>query len=416
MPDTLLLYNIGELCTLEGGPRHGPQEMNDLAIRRDAAILIEDGLIEEVGDSEKLLKAAPRDAMRVNCGGRAVVPGFVDAHTHAVFAGDRVEEFEMKLQGARYADILAAGGGILRTVRLTREATRSELLKQLLARLSRMMEHGTTTAEVKTGYGLDLQTELKLLDVLDMAGDRHPIDIVPTFMGAHAVPPEFAGNAAAYADHVAHDMVPEVADRAEFIDVFCEHGVFDVDQSRLVLEAGAQQGMRVKVHADELARSGGSLLAAELGAVSADHLLHAGPDERRALTDADVAAVLLPATALSLGAPYADGRALVDAGNAVALATDCNPNCYTESMPFAMALACLGMRMTPAEALVASTVNAAMAVGRDDRGTIEEGQWADLVVLDAPSYRHIPYRMAMNPVWKVVKMGEVVVDRSERRR
>ena len=416
MPDVLLLHNIGELCTLEGGPRRGRDEMNELGIRRNAAVLVEDGLVEEVGDSDKLLRSAPHDAVKLNCGGRAVVPGFVDAHTHAVFAGDRVEEFEMKLQGARYEDILAAGGGILRTVRLTREATRPELLKQLLARLSRMMEHGTTTVEVKTGYGLDLQTELKLLDVIDMAEDRHPMDIVSTFLGAHAVPPEFKGDPRGFAEHVATTMVPEVADRAEFIDVFCEHGVFDVDQSRLILEAGAQQGMRVKVHADELARSGGSMLAAELGAVSADHLLHAGPDERRALADADVAAVLLPATALSLGGPYADARSLIDAGAPVALATDCNPKCYTESRPFVMALACLGMRMTPAEALVASTANAAMAVGRDDRGTIEEGQWADLVVLDAPSYRHIPYRMAMNPVWKVVKMGEVTVDRSERRR
>lgn len=416
MPDSLLLHNIGELCTLEGGPRRGVREMNHLGIVRKAAVLVEDGLVEEVGDSDKLLKNAPRDAVRINCGGRAVVPGFVDAHTHAVFGGDRVEEFEMKLQGARYEDILAAGGGILRTVRLTREATRAELLKQFLARLSRMMEHGTTTVEVKTGYGLDLATEVKLLDVLDMAEDRHPMDVVPTFLGAHAVPPEFAGDPSGFAEHVASRMVPEVADRVEFIDVFCEKGVFDVDQSRLILEAGAQQGMRVKVHADELARSGGSMLAAELHATSADHLLHAGPDERRALADADVAAVLLPATALSLGAPYADARALIDAGAPVALATDCNPNCYTESMPFVMALACLGMRMTPAEALVASTVNAAMAVGRDDRGTIEEGQWADLVVLDAPSYRYVPYHMAMNPVWKVVKMGEVVVDRSERRR
>ena len=415
MPDVLLLHHIGELVTLEGGPRRGADDMNDLAIRKDAAVLVEDGLIEEVGPSDRLLARAPRDAVRVHCGGRAVVPGFVDAHTHAVFAGDRVEEFEMKLHGASYADILAAGGGILRTVRLTREATRAQLLKELLGRLGRMLEHGTTTVEVKTGYGLDLETERKLLDVIDMAAERHPIDIVTTFLGAHAVPPEFA-SAKEYAQHVATVMVPELADRAEFIDVFCEHGVFDVDESRLILEAGAQEGMRVKVHADELARSGGSHLAAELRAVSADHLLHSGADERRALAAADVACVLLPATALSLRAPYADARALVDEGALVALATDCNPNCYTESMPFVMALACLGMRMTPAEALVASTVNAAAALGRDDRGAIEEGLAGDLVVLDAPTYRHLPYHMGVNPAWKVVKMGEVVVDRSERRR
>lgn len=415
VPDTLLLHHIGELVTLEGGPRRGPEEMNDLAIVRDAAVLIEDGVIEEVGPSERLLRSAPREAVRVHCGDRAVVPGFVDAHTHAVYAGDRVHEFEMKLQGVSYADILAGGGGILHTVRLTREATRAELLKSLLNRLNLMMEHGTTTAEVKSGYGLDLETERRLLEVIREADQRHPMDLVSTFCGAHAVPPEFA-DARKFAEHVAHDMVPEVAELAEFIDVFCEKGVFDPDDSRLVLEAGLQQGMRAKVHADELARSGGSMLAADLGAVSADHLLHAGPEERAALSEADVACVLLPATALSLRAPWADARSLIDARALVALGTDCNPNCPTQSMPFVMSLACHGMRMTPAEALVAATVNAAAAVGRDDRGTIEEGQQADLVIVDAPSYRHIPYQFGMNPVWRVVKMGEVVVDWSGRRR
>ena len=416
MPETLLLHHIGELVTLEGGPRRGVQEMNDLAIKRDMGILIEDGYIEEIGPSDRMLRSAPTTAARIHCGGRSVVPGFVDAHTHAVYAGDRIDEFEQKLQGAAYADILAKGGGILRTVRLTREATRAELLKSLLTRLNSMMEHGTTTAEVKSGYGLDLETERRLLQVIKEADERHPMDLVATFCGAHAVPPEFP-DAASFAEHVADVMVPEVADLAEFVDVFCEKGVFDVDSSRRVLEAGSQQGMRVKVHADELARSGGSLLAAELGAVSADHLLHAGPEERDALADADVACVLLPATALSLRAPYADARALIEADALVALATDHNPNCPTESMPFVMSLACHGMRMTPAEALVAATCNAAAAVGRDeDRGSIEEDMLADLVILDAPSYRYIPYRFGMNPVWRVLKMGEVVVDWSGRRR
>ena len=415
MPDTLLLHNIGELCTLEGGPRHGADEMNDLGILRDAAVLIEDGIIDEVGPSDKMLKNAPTGAAKLHCGGRAVVPGFIDPHTHAVFAGDRIDEFEMKLQGATYAQILASGGGILHTVRLTREASRAELLKQLLTRLSSMMEYGTTTAEVKSGYGLDLATERRLLEVMRAADERHPMDVVSTFMGAHAVPPEFP-DAPSYARHVAEKMVPEVADLAEFVDVFCEQGVFDVESSRLVLEAGSQEGMRVKVHADELARSGGSQLAADVGAVSADHLLHAGHAERQALADADVACVLLPATALSLRAPYADARAMIDGGAMVALATDCNPNCMTESMPFIMGLACSGMRMTPAEALTASTTNAAAAIGREDRGTIEEGQLGDLVILDAPSHKYIPYRMGMNPVWRVIKMGEVVVDWSGRRR
>jgi imidazolonepropionase len=414
LPDSLLLYNIGELVTLEGGARRGLEEMNDLGIIHDAAVLIEDGAIEEVGKSDRILRSAPTGVVRMNCGGRAVVPGFIDPHTHAVFGGDRVDEFALKLQGVSYADILASGGGIHHTVRLTREATRAELLKGLMTRLSSMMDHGTTTVEVKSGYGLDLATERRLLEVIQAADERHPMDCVSTFMGAHAVPPEFA-DAKSYADHVATVMVPELADQAEFIDVFCEHGVFSVDDSRAILEAGSQQGMRVKVHADELARSGGSLLAGELGAVSADHLLHAGPEERAALVENDVACVLLPATALSLNVPYANARALIGDGALVALATDNNPNCYTESMPFIMSLACYGMRMSPAEALVASTVNAAAALGRDDRGSIEEGQLADLVIIDAPSYRYIPYRFGMNPVWRVFKMGELVVDNSERR-
>lgn len=416
MPDTLLLHHIGELVTLEGGPRRGKRDMNDLGIVRDAAVLIEDGFIDEVGPSDRLLRNAPSDAARIHCGGRAVVPGFVDPHTHAAYAGDRVDEFELKLQGASYADILARGGGILHTVQLTRQATRAELLKSLLGRLNSMMEYGTTTVEVKSGYGLDLETEKRLLEVIREADERHPMDVVATFCGAHAVPPEFKGDPHGFARHVAREMVPEVAELAEFVDVFCEEGVFSVDDSRMVLEAGLQEGMRAKVHADELARSGGSLLAAELGAVSADHLLHAGPDERAALVESDVACVLLPATALSLRAPYANARALIEEGALVALATDCNPNCPTESMPFVMSLACHGMRMSPAEALVASTVNAAAALDRDDRGTIEEDMQGDLVIVDAPSYRHIPYRFGMNPIWRVIKMGEVVVDWSGRRR
>lgn len=415
MSDSLLLYNIGELATLAGGPRRGRDAMNDVGLVRDAAVLVEEGVIEEVGKSDDLLRATGEGVVKLNCGGRAVVPGFVDAHTHAVYAGDRVDEFALKLQGAKYEDILAAGGGILHTVRLTRQATRAELLKQLMARLSTMMEYGTTTCEVKSGYGLDLETEKRLLQTIREADERHPMDLVATFLGAHAVPPEF-DDSKAYAEHVARDMIPEVAELAEFVDVFCEKGVFTPDESRLILEAGAQQGLRVKVHADELALSGGSMLAADLAAVSADHLLHAGPAERKALAEADVACVLLPCTALSLNAPYADARALIDEEALVALATDHNPNCPTESMPFAMSLACHGMRMTPAEALSAATVNAAAAVGRDDRGAIEEGMVADMVILDAPSYRYVPYRFGMNPVWKVVKLGEVVVDWSGRRR
>ncbi len=410
----LLVYNLGEVATLAGGVRRG-EGMRDVGLRSRAAVLVRGGRVEEVGDSDALRKKWLGSVPTLNAGGRAATPGLVDAHTHAAFAGDRVHEFVLRTQGATYAEILRAGGGILNTVRATREATRAELLKALLARLDRMVEHGTTCAEVKSGYGLDKDTELRLLEVVREAAERHPVDLVPTFLGAHAVPPEFA-SAAEYARFVADEVLPAAADRAEFVDVFCDEGAFDVASSRRVLEAGRDLGLRVKVHADELAHSGGSRLAAELGAASADHLLHADAKDAEALASSGVAPVLLPATALSLGAPFANARRLIDAGSAVALGTDLNPNCYTESMPFVTSLACLGMRMTPAEAIAAATINAAAAVGRDrDCGSLEPGKAGDLVVWDAPTVAHVPYRMGVNLAWKVVKLGEVVVDRSEKR-
>lgn len=414
LTDDLLVYNIGELATLEGGVRYG-RAMRDLGIRRNAAILIQDGFVEEIGESEALWKEHRRDVPLLNAQGRCVTPGFVDPHTHAVFAGDRVNEFERKLEGATYADILREGGGILHTVRLTREATRAELLKELMMRLDRMVEHGTTTVEIKTGYGLDLETEKRLLDVCREAEERHPVEVVRTLMPAHAKPPEFA-SASEFAAHVSEKIIPALADEAEFVDVFCEEGVFSVDDSRRVLAAGIGHGLVPKIHADELARSGGSRLAAELGTRSADHLLHASPEDVAGLVKAGVTPVLLPGTALSLSAAFANARGMIDAGAPVAIATDYNPNCPSESMPMAMALACYGMRMTPAEALTAATINAAAAIGRDeDRGSLEEGKQGDLVLFEAPSHAHVPYRFGVNLVWKVVKLGEVVVDHSDRR-
>lgn len=409
---TLLVHGIGELATLAGGVRHGREPMNDLAILRDAAVAIVDGVIEEVGPSERLLREWKSEAgVRVNAQGRAAVPGFVDPHTHAVFGGDRAHELEMKLRGLSYQEILRQGGGILYTVERTRESTRAELLKALYRHLDVMLDHGTTTVEVKTGYGLDLDTEARLMAVLEEAASGHPIDLVPTLMPAHAVPPGFK-DAGAFAEHVAREIVPRLSDGAEFVDVFCEEGVFSVEESRLILEAGREAGLGLKVHAEELAQSGGARLAAEMGATSADHLLKATAKDREALLDGGVAPVLLPGTALVLGTAYADARAFIEEGHAVAIATDFNPNCHSESMPFAIQLACHGMRMTPAEALCAATINAAAALEREDVvGSIEEGKTGDLVILDAPTYTHIPYRLGVNPVWKVLKAGEVVVER-----
>ncbi len=407
----VLITNIGELCTLKGGVRHGADEMQDLAIQRNVALAIEDGHVAEVGPIPQMERKW-RDELknRIDAGGRCVIPGLVDAHTHAVFAGERADEFEMRLQGAAYADILKAGGGILSSVRATREATPAELLKLLLGRLDRFLEHGCTTVEVKTGYGLDKDSEMKSLDVMQRAATRHAIDIVPTFLGAHAIPPEFPDDHA-YAKHVVDDMLPDVGDRADFVDVFCEEGVFDVDSSRLILQAALDRGYKLKVHADELAHSGGSQLAAELGATSADHLLFADEADREALMAAGVIPVLLPATAFTLRAPYADARALMDAGCAVALATDFNPNAWCDNMQFAIALSCHQMRMTPAQAISGATMNSAAANGREDHvGSIEHGKLGDVVILDAFSHKHLGYRFGSNNAWKVVKAGDVVYD------
>ncbi|WP_135806019.1 imidazolonepropionase [Halorussus marinus] len=382
-----------------------------LGVYEEAAIAIEDGAVARVGPTGPVTREFPPEnaTHAVDASGKAVIPGFVDPHTHAVFAGDRSDEFEAKLRGKTYQEILEDGGGILRTVRATREASDDELLSNLLDHLDTMLAHGTTTVEVKSGYGLDTETELRMLEVLDRADDRHPVDVVATFMGAHAVPAD--RDADEYVDDVVDDQLPAVASQgiAEFCDVFCEEGVFDVEQSRRVLEAGAEAGLTPKVHAEELAHIGGTRLAAEVGAASADHLLHSTADDIDALVEADVVPVLLPGTAFGLGAEYADARAFVEAGADVAIATDFNPNCYSQSMGFAASLACVEMGLTPAEALVASTANAASALDLDDGvGTLREGSPGDLAVLDAPTYVHVPYNFGVNAVGTVLKDGEVV--------
>lgn len=397
---------------------HGAAEVvvsagEETPLRRveDAAVAVEDGRIAAVGPTDEVTRTYPPEnaAHAVDAAGRSVLPGFVDAHTHACFAGDRSDEFEAKLRGKTYQEIMAEGGGILRTVRSTREATDDELLGNLLSHLDTMLSHGSTTVEVKSGYGLDTETEVRMLDVIRRADEQHPVDVVGTFMGAHAVPE--GREADDYTEEVVSEQLPAVETQgvAEFCDVFCEEGAFSVEQSRRILEAGAERGLTPKVHAEEFIHLGGAQLAAELGAASADHLLQADGADVDALVEAGVTPVFLPGTAFSLGAEYADARAFLDAGGDVALATDFNPNCYSQSVPFAVALACTGMQLTPAEAVVAATENAARALNRgDDRGTLQEGAAADLVVLDAPSYRHVPYNFGVNPVATVLKGGEVV--------
>lgn len=379
--------------------------------RSDAAVVIADGAVAAIGPTDDLTDEYPPSAAgtAVDASGRCVLPGFVDAHTHAIFAGDRSDEFEAKLQGASYQEILADGGGILRTVRAVRDASDADLRARLRAHLDTMVAHGTTTAEVKSGYGLDTETELRLLAAIDAVAADHPVDLVPTFMGAHAVPEGTTSEA--YVETVIDEQLPAVADQgiAEFCDVFCEEDVFSVDQSRRLLEAGRAHGLAPKLHADEFVRLGGARLAADLRATSADHLLASTPADADALVDAGVTPVFLPGTAFGLDGEYPDADPFRERGVLPAIATDFNPNCFAPTLGFAATLACVGVGMTPAEAIRGITDRGAAALDRTDgRGTLREGAPGDLVVVDAPSYRHLPYRYDVDAVETVLKGGEVV--------
>jgi imidazolonepropionase len=417
MTDDLLIVHASELVTLRGPRRaRAKAEMSDLAIIRDGAVAVSGGVIVDVGRTDSILKEhGAGDVEIIDATDRTVLPGFVDPHTHLVYAGSREFELELKAKGKGYLEILQEGGGILRTVSDTRVAPPGTLFKESAKRLESMISHGTTTVEAKSGYGLDKTVELRLLETARKLGDEYPVTIVPTYLGAHAVPPEFAGRTDGYVDFMISEVLPEVAKRklAEFCDVFCEKGVFDVDQSRKVLLAAKSLGMKLKVHADEMHSTGGAELAAEVGAVSADHLARPSDDGIMALARKDIMGVLLPGTPYSsMSKEYADGRRLIDLGVPIALGTDLNPNCWNESMQFTISLACHKMRMTPAEAVTAATINAAAALGLDKKvGTIERGKRADLIVLDIPGHAHLPYKFGTNLCSRVVKDGKTVWER-----
>lgn len=401
MSGDLLVTGIGRLVTNDGRPD------DLLGVRSDVAIAIADGRVAWVGSMDDV-PAEHRDLEVLDVGGGAVIPGFVDPHTHLVFAGDRADEFASRLRGERYEDVLAEGGGINATVRRTRAASFDDLLASATARADRMLANGTTTVEVKSGYGLDIDTERRSLQVAKALGERHAVDVVPTWLGAHLVPTDVDRGT------FLHEVIPAsldaCADLATYADVFCDDGAFTVEESRAVLRAAADAGLRLRIHADELGHSGGAALAAELGCTSADHLAHVDEHDARALAAAGTVAVLLPATTFSLRTHhYGPGPMLWEAGVTVALGTDCNPGTsYTESMSFVIAVACLEMGLTPDQAVWAATRGGALALELPDRGQVVVGAVGDLAVLDADGYQHIPYRPGTNLVRTVVKRGVVV--------
>jgi imidazolonepropionase len=422
-PADLIVAHAAELLTMTGPAeaRRGPQQAA-LGLIADGAVAIRGDTIQAVGPSAAILAAhAGPDTRVVDAAGRVVTPGQVDAHTHLVFAGTREHEYEQRLQGAGYLEILAAGGGIMSTVRATRAASAQELAAGMVPRLRVMLAHGTTSVEVKSGYGLSTEDELKSLRAIRLVAEgRAPQQpgealprLCPTFLGAHAVPEEYRGQPDAYIDLLVEETLPAVvaAGLAESCDVFCDAGAFDAAQARRILEAAQAHGLPVRLHANEFERIGAAALAADLHALSADHLLVLDAEEIAALAVAGVVATLLPGTGLGLG-HYAPARALIAAGVPVALATDCNPGtCLCENLGLMIALACSAMKMTPAEALVAATINSAHALGprwAACTGSLEPGKWADLVIWDVPNYRHIPYHLGVNLVGQVVCGGEVL--------
>ena len=398
----LLVFNIGALVTNDSGRR------GLLGVVGNAAVAIVDGYIVGVGSSADVPEAF-FDLPRLDAGGAAVVPGFVDPHTHLVFAGDRSDEFDRRLRGESYEQILAAGGGILSTVGATRSAVDEELFEAAAARAWRMMEHGTTTIEVKSGYGLDVEHEARMLRVVNQLDEALPMDLIPTFLGAHVPPTEYRIDREAYVDLVCGPMLDACAPLARFCDVFCDAAAFSVDESRRILDAARRHGLDLRVHADQLSRVGAAALAAEVGAVSADHVDHASDDDLAAMRASGTTAVLLPAVSFSMRLPYPDGRRIWDSGVTVALATDCNPGtAYVESMPFVIALAVLNMGLSADEAIWAATRGGARSLGLADRGHVVPGAIADLAILDAPTHLHIAYRPDADIVAAVVKRGEVM--------
>jgi imidazolonepropionase len=413
MDECLAVRNAAQIvCVARSGQRATRSaEMRRLDSIPRGSVIARRGAIVWLGP-DIALPALPPETEVIDACAKVVLPGFIDSHTHLIFAGSRENEFEQRLQGMSYQQIAAQGGGINATVRCVREASKEQLKTLARQRLDRMLHFGVTTVEVKSGYGLTMADEIKCLEVIAELNAEGPMELIPTFLGAHAVPPEYRSNRDGYLRLLIDEMLPEIAQSrlARFCDVFCETGVFDLQESERILARARDLGFQLKLHADELTPLGGAELAARLGAVSADHLLcitEAGID---ALAASGTVATLLPGTAFFLGMAYAPARKLIERGVPVALASDCNPGtCPTENLPLVGAMACTQMKLLPAEALTAMTLNAAAALGCSDRlGSIEVGKQADLIICDVPDYRHLFYHFGVNHVWRVIKRGRVV--------
>jgi len=413
----MLLHSASQLLTLAGPPQNGSR-FGDLAIIPGGAVLFRDGVIQSVGKSADMLQKYPNEE-RYSAHQCAVLPGLIDPHTHLVWAGDRASEFEMRLEGKSYLEIMSAGGGIQSTVNATRSADKALLYEESFHRAEILFSHGTTTAEAKSGYGLDFETERKQLEVAMELDTQGPLEIVPTFLGAHMVPAAFKENPQGYVKQLCDVILPKIRDwwkntfpneALPFVDVFCEKGAFDLQQTQQIFHAASALSFPLKIHADEFENLGGASLAVEMGAISADHLVKTNPDDIRALAGSETVAVSLPCTPFGLcESEYTPAQEMIKAGCTLAIASDLNPGtAWCGNMQFVIALACRYMKMTPAEAIAAATINAAAAIGKQDRiGSIEAGKQADMIILTGADYRQLPYRFGMNQVKTVIKKGVV---------
>ena len=415
MKADLILKNIGKLVTMQGSSSFRvKEEMNKINIIENAYIAVKNGKILAIGVGDEFGNLCGDDTKIHDAEGLLVTPGLIDSHTHLIHGGSRENEFSMKLNGVPYIEILNNGGGILSTVKATKEASEEALYKKAKKSLDRMLEFGVTTVEEKSGYGLELNTEIKQLEVARVLDKNHPVDLVHTFLGAHAVPEEYKENHKAYIDILVDVMMPKIKDMglAEFCDVFCEKGVFTIEESEYILQKAKEIGYKLKIHADEIESLGGAELAAKLGCVSADHLMAASDEGIKMMAENNVVANILPATSFNLNKNYADCRKMIDMGAIVSLSSDYNPgSCPSENLQLVMQLGCLHLKMTPNEVLTAVTINAAYAIDRADKiGSIEVGKNADFVVFDARNVEYLMYHFGINHTKKVYKNGNLVVD------